>query len=223
VVSVLAFAVWFTQPPAFASAGVTVFSGAFEAQPLALSWADGSRHGVWQSVYNGYGRNGVTVDGSQVLTLRPAVSVSPDDTHGGLVTTVRSFGNVDATVRVRTVDQLRVGPPNPWEVGWVLWNYTDDVHFYYLVLKPNGWELGKEDPAYPGAQRYLATSGSSHYAVGSWHTFRVRQVGATISVWGDGTFLKTFTDRQRPYFSGHLGLYTEDAAVHFDTINVRLP
>src|SRR3954447_14514552 len=150
-----------------------LFEGGFELQPLASSWADDSRHGVWDSVYNGYGRNGVAWDGSKVLTLRPAVSLTGDQTHGGLVTTAKSFANFDSTVRVRTVDQLRVGAPNPWEVGWVLWHYTDDVHFYSLVLKPNGWELGKEDPAYPGAQRYLATGGWPRYTVGRWHTFRI--------------------------------------------------
>ena len=31
----------------------------------------------------------------------------------------------------------------------MLWRFLDDNHFYYLVLKPNGWEIGKADPAYP--------------------------------------------------------------------------
>ena len=76
-------------------------------------------------------------------------------------TTVSEFTDIDMTTTLGTVRQVRNGPANPWEVAWLLWHYTDDQHFYSIVLKPNGWELGKEDPAYPGAQRFLATGAPS--------------------------------------------------------------
>jgi hypothetical protein len=112
------------------------------------------------------------------------------------------------TANILTRHQLRTPVPNPWEVAWVLWHYTDDTHFYYLALKPNGWELGKEDPAYPGAQRYLATGSDRKFPIGSWYSTTIVQRGAVI----------TFTDGQRPYRSGHAGLYNEDADVRFDRI-----
>src|SRR5205823_4980362 len=203
--------------------GSTLFSDNFAALPLTVGWTDGSVHGAWTSTYNGYGSNGVALDGTQVLTESPKASTTANETHASLVNTTTSFGDMDATVRVRTVQQLRLPAPNAWEVGWVLWHYTDDVHFYYLALKPNGWELGKEDPAYPGAQRYLATGSSPRFAVGRWHTVRVRQVGSTLTVWGDSLLLAHVIDRQRPYSSGRVGLYTEDAAVHFDTVRITTP
>jgi hypothetical protein len=224
VVGLLAAAPLLSQQSAYAS--TTRYATGFETLPLttaAASWADGTRHGGWIAVYNGYGRTGVGVDGSRVLTESPRRSVTPGETHAGLVTTRASYGDTVASVRVRTVKQLRLLAPNPWEVGWVLWHYTDDTHFYYLVLKPNGWELGKEDPAYPGAQRYLATGSAARFRIGVWHTFRIRQVGATMTVWGDGLRLATVTDRQRPYVSGRLGLYDEDSSVHFDAVRITQP
>jgi len=205
------------------TSATTLFADDFSGLPLGVGWVDGSTHGGWMSTYNGYGSNGTATDGTQVLTESPKVSTSTNETHASLVNTTASFGDMDATVRLRTVQQLRLPTPNPWEVGWVLWHYTDDTHFYYLALKPNGWELGKEDPAYPGAQRYLKTSSSPTYAVGSWHTVRVRQVANVITVWADGTQLTTFTDSERPYATGTLGLYNEDSLVHFDDVTVTAP
>ncbi|MFC4694321.1 MULTISPECIES: family 16 glycoside hydrolase [Geodermatophilus] len=182
-------------------------------------WVDGSRHGAWQSVYDGYGT--VLLRGGQPVALsqRPMAATSEEETHAALAVTVQEYSAVDVTVRQRTVEQLRVPDPNTWEVPWLLWGHSDDEHFYYLVLKPNGWELGKADPAYPGAQRFLATGSSPTFGVGDWHTARVRHTGDTIEVWGDGQFLTRFVDRERPYRGGHVGLYTEDAHVeHVDLV-----
>ena len=206
-----------------APAASTLFADDFSGLPVGTGWLDGSTHGGWVSTYNGYGLNGTALDGSSVLTESPKVSTTAGVTHASLVNTTASFGDMDTTVRLRTVQQLRTPTPNAWEVAWVLWHYTDDTHFYYLALKPNGWELGKEDPAYPGAQRYLRTSGSPTYAVGSWHTVRVRQVGNVMTVWADGTQLTSFTDNERPYANGSLGLYNEDSLVHFDDVQVTTP
>ncbi|MGZ4241358.1 MAG: family 16 glycoside hydrolase [Actinomycetota bacterium] len=203
-------------------AGVLLQDG-FGSYPSGVTWAQGSTHGSWFVRYNGYGRVWTETDGSAVLALAPKASTSTSETHAALVTTTKSFGNqVDISVRARTVKQLRTPTPNAWEVPWLLWDYTDDTHFYYLVLKPEGWELGKEDPAYPGAQRFLATDNNITFPVGPWYTLHVRQVGSTITAWANGTKLVTFTDGERPYSKGSVGLYTEDARVHFDVVRIGL-
>jgi len=112
---------------------------------------------------------------------------------------------------------------NGWEVGWVLWHYTDSSHFYYFIPKPNGWELGKEDPAFPGAQRFLATGVTRMFPVGNWYTVRVRQVSNTITVWVNGVQVVSFTDTLGPYLSGSVGLYNEDSQVRFDSLTVNAP
>lgn len=162
------------------------------------------------------------MDSGPYLSLSPAAAPTTPGTHGALVTTTQQFGDLDVSIRLRTIRQLR-RKPNAWEVGWLLWHYTDDKHFYYLTLKPNGWELGKEDPSYRGAQRFLRTGMGPSFPVGVGHTARVRQVGRVITVWGDGKLLTTVTDTARPYSSGRVGLYTEDAEVRFYSVDVRPP
>jgi hypothetical protein len=208
---------------ALASQGAygATFADGFEGYPAGQVWPDGTTHGPWVAEFNGYGATSITQDGSNALSLSPAASQSPGETHAALVRTSQSFGDVDLTVRLRTVSQLRNGTPHPWEVGWVLWHYGDNTHFYYVALKPNGWELGKEDPAYPGAQRFLGGDYSPTFAVGSWHTVRIQQSGATMTISADGTTLGSVTDGERPYASGAVGLYAEDAQVHVDSVSVN--
>jgi Ca2+-binding RTX toxin-like protein len=154
------------------------------------------------------------------LVLSPQASTAAGETHAALVVSQASFSNVRFSAGFETLEQLRTGSaPNPWESAWAVFDYTDNTHFYYVAFKPNGWELGKADPAYPGAQRFLATGSSPVSAVGTEHSFDIQQDGNVISVWLDGALLTTFTDNERPYLGGKIGFYTEDAKVAFDNVS----
>lgn len=207
-----------------ASTWTVAFRGTFSSVPLDVEWVDGRDYGAWTAAFNGYGTTKVVMrDGRRVLLERPKASTSSGETHASLVTTQARYQDIDLSAAIRTVRQLRTGSDaNPWEVAWLIWNYSDNQRFYYLALKPNGWELGKEDPAYPGAQRFLAT-GSTTYPVGDWHQVRVRQVGNTITCWANGKRLVDFTDSELPYRSGKVALYNEDAEALFRDIIVRVP
>ena len=148
------------------------------------------------------------------MLLEPETATTPDITHASLVISTQKFAYVIVDANVETARQLRP-KPNPWEVGWVLWQYSDPNHFYSIVLKPNGWELSKQDPAYPGKQRFLATGTSPTFPVGTAYQVRIINRGNTIQVWVDGTPLTQFTDGERPYLQGSIGLYTEDPRVVF--------
>jgi hypothetical protein len=182
---------------------------------LATSWTDGATHDGWHGDFTGFGT--MTRDLAGDVHLAPAASTNPGETHASLLTSVASYGDLEVTTDVTTVGQLRTGSaPNAWEVAWLLWHHSDNTHFYYVALKPNGFELGKEDPAYPGAQRFLVTD-TAGYAVGSTHRVRVNQVGAHLTVWVDDVLKADVTDDERPYVAGHVGLYDEDSAVSFTT------
>ena len=185
--------------------------------PGRTSWADGSVHGAWRSVYDGYGENSGH-DGT--LTIAPQASRLPDETHAGLIVSTAVYGDMVFSARMRAVAQLRTPKPNPWEVPWLLWSYTDPEHFYYVTLKPNGWELGKRDPAYPGGQRFLAT-GPARFPVGRWYQVLVTQRGAAFSVQVGGRELTSYTDTERPYGRGGVGVYTEDARGEFRDLTAR--
>ena len=220
-----------TQPPTTVAAPTTIapapqlgfgtlgFSSFAQGTPSAM----GQAYGSWMPIFNGYGnieRVNDPVLGDS-LNLTPATSTNSSSTHSALVTTTNSYGDFNATFTYRTVSQLRTGSsPNPWEVGWVLFHYSDNTHFYYFLAKPTGWELGKEDPSYPGNQRFMVT-GSTPFPVGNTYTINVVMKGATISVTVNGSPIVTYTDTQSPYTNGSLALYDEDSSVDYAPVVVN--
>ncbi|CCJ06994.1 putative lipoprotein [Methylocystis sp. SC2] len=212
-----------------------IFDGAVPHAPDARI-EDGEllAHG-WKSVYHGYGSNSVArlFDG-QALAIRPKESNSGNETHAGLISgphpswPVDVKGDLTIEASLHTEEQLRrQNAPNPWEVGWLLWDYVDKTHFYYFIPKPNGWELGKADPAYPGDQRFLASGNRPIYPIRNRYVVKIVQAvtptSTTISAFVDGVLLTTFTDRERPYSNGLVGFYSEDAAAYFHSVVVTIP
>ena len=153
---------------------------------------------------------GVAKADSNVLTLAPQASDKPSETHAALAATTGSFGDLDMTMRMKTVKQLREGRPNRGRSRGASGTTRTAPTSITWSLKPNGWELGKADPAYEGAQRFLAT-GSKRFPIRKWHRIHVRQTGRTMKVWANGQFLTKFTDRERPYKRGKVAVYNEDA------------
>ena len=165
-----------SSPEAFSTMGSTI-------------WSDGQTKNTWTDQWNGYGTAQTTADSTlntYVAALEPKVSTSPSQTHSTLLTTQSSYTSPTFTVSVRTVQQLRQGsPPNPWEVGWVLWDFNPTTDsFYGVVLKPNGWELVKEAN---GTESFIATGSAQTFPIGNWYNVTVAQSGSQISV-----------ERQRP-------------------------
>lgn len=175
---------------------------------------------TWDLVFDGYGT--ARCQGPTVL-LSPAPSTVASETHAALATSrlvsVKEGSRTAFHAKASTRQQLRQNSdPNPWEVAWILWSYQDNNHFYALVLKPNGWEISKQNTAYPGAQQFLASGSEVSFPVGSVHSVDLEidtsVAGAmTVTVTIDGTELVTVTDKDNPYVSGAVAAYTEDAAV----------
>jgi len=109
----------------------------------------------------------------------PVPSTSEDPTEHNRLQVVYSFSaNIVTTAQLRSPDNTPPTPqnpdskPNPWEVGWLLWCFSPDpthpydpsptsnsnFRFYALCLKPNGWEVSKQDPGYKGGQRFLKSN-----------------------------------------------------------------
>ncbi len=204
--------------PAHAAQRRVLLAESFEGYAPNQLWRNQTAYGKWFVNYAGFGGIAVEQSRSRVLALKPKASTRASETHAAQVVSRQRFGDFDMTLRLHTARQLRTPRPRAWEVAWVLWHYLDDNHFYYLVLKPTGWEIGKADPAYPGGQRYLVTQDEIRFPTGRWHDVRIRQEGSTMTVWANGRKLRTLTDTRAPYLSGRMGLYTEDAYVHFDNV-----
>jgi hypothetical protein len=150
------------------------------------------------------------------------IATSNEETHAPLLLGPMFGDRLMLTTRLETVQQLRRnGEPNAWEVAWLLWQYQDDEHFYYFIPKPNGWEVGKRDPAYPGGQRFLATGTDQTFPVGHAYNVQITHRGNVFSVVVDGVTLTTFTDNERPYVTGRIALYSEDAEIKVHQVSVR--
>lgn len=109
----------------------------------------------------------------------PVPSTDPDPAkHDRLQVVYSLSANIVTTAQLRNKDNTPPTPnnptsePNPWEVGWLLWCFSPDpthpydpsptsnsnFRFYALCLKPNGWEVSKQDPSYKGGQRFLKSN-----------------------------------------------------------------
>ncbi|MBI3276001.1 MAG: hypothetical protein HYZ60_08705, partial [Methylocystis sp.] len=202
----------------------TGFYDNFSTYTKNACFPDRTMFGPWLSAYSGYGCVQVGGDGTTSwLEEKPLASVSSSETHASMALGPSFSGPLTVAMNLTTVAQLRRNsPPNPWEVAWAVWNYTDDTHFYYFVPKPNGWELGKEDPAYPGAQRFLASGSTPTFPIGRWYNVKIVQDAAnTMKVYVDDRLITTFTDTERPYTSGRVGFYNEDSQVRLKDIAVN--
>lgn len=184
---------------------------------------EGDTLGSWRLRYSGYGCVGMSTDAQgTALTMQPMTATAGEETHAPLLLGPEFGDHMSMTARFETVQQLRQnGDPNAWEVAWLLWHYQDDQHFYYFIAKPNGWEVGKRDPAYPGGQRFLATGTAQKFPVGRAVSVQITHRGNAFSVTVDGVLLTTFADVERPYVSGRVALYSEDAEVRVQQVNVR--
>jgi len=201
------------------------FFESFSGYIADTCFSDGTSFGPWTVVFAGFGCVKVESDG--VNSWLHAVPKAPKggNTHSALTVGPEFSDAITYGVNINTVGQTRTKmKPRSWEVGWVVWNYTDNDHFYYFIPKTNGWELGKRDPAYTGGQRFLSTGTSPTFPIGQSYSVRITQNATnTMSASVNGQLLTTFTDTERPYTSGKIGLYTEDAHVHFDDIFVTQP
>jgi large repetitive protein len=199
--------------------------------------ADGSIFGAWQSVFGGGGCVAViTSNGKKILHENPRVAMTPAQTFSSLVVGPTLSAPFTFQGQLLTVRQQRTGSlPNPWEVAWIIWNYTDNQHFYYFIPKTNGWELGKADPVFPGGQRFIQLISKPVFAPGVWHSFNVtHSLNNTMTISIDNVLITSFTDTPcvtgnptlaacpagaaPPYSAGKIGLYNEDSEVNFSDI-----
>lgn len=184
---------------------------------------DGDTFGKWRVVYSGSlsGLSGPYVkDG--YLTLNPDYVSDPATTNATLVVSQASFTGANLRIEstwVTTAQTRQNSPANPWETGWLVWDYVDPEHFTYLVLKPNGWEIGRRDPAYAGGQRFIATGETLLTPIGQVRTAVVTRTGIDSTVTVDGVPLVSF-QVQEGETVGAVGLYVEDATAKFDRIRV---
>lgn len=198
------------------------FRDDFSAYPPGPCLKEGAALGPWTVVFTGYGCAKVEGRGrGRRLHADSSPRSRPERPMALLMTGPRLAAPLRLSARLHT--ESRVGPEG-WKGAWLVWSYADRRHFYYFIPKPNGWELGKRDPSYPGGQRFLASGRSPRVPLGRWARVEVRQEeGGRLRVSLDGRELVAVTDRERPYPAGRVGLYVEGAHAHFAEVSAARP
>jgi hypothetical protein len=188
-----------------------------------------SPNGKWHGIADGYGAMGVETeaDGNNVFFLNPKAAERKNDTYSSLVRSVNNFTDFELTLNIRTDKQLRLNdPPNSWEAGWVFFRYIDTFHYYWLVVKSNGVELGKKDcdncvNPFAG-QIFLKELESPTLQIGNWSTWNIQVIDNRIKVSIDGNQLIDYTDitMSEKLRKGSIALYGEDADVVYDNVYI---
>jgi hypothetical protein len=196
---------------------------------LALCVLAGSSSGPVEAALQGPGTKTVQPDqwrtwwGQATLrkgtyTLQSQAPSAPAETHSALLTSTATWGDQVFSYTTTTLAQLRTGStPNPWEVAWSMFRFTDLTHYYWFIVKPNGWELGKKHGS--DTQVFLATGTTPRLPVGATYQVRIQAQGGVIRVSVNGSLVVDYTDPS-PLLSGSVGLYEEDAKVTFANVAV---
>lgn len=178
---------------------------------FSISTADAGTSTRWQTWW------GTAMSAKGALTLQSTPPVRSSETHSALVTTKRTWGDQTFSVRTATLSQLRTGAdPNPWEVGWVLFHFRNLSNYYWFMVKPTGWELGKKQGS--DTQIFLASGTSPTLVMGRQSVVRIEVRGARIHVSVDGADVVDYTDAN-PLPAGSVGLYEEDSRARFDSLS----
>jgi hypothetical protein len=161
---------------------------------------------TFEEVWDGYGsieRQG------DLWALTPKVSTEENETHSAFVLSKERYFCRTLQVEVTNIRQLRKNdPPNPWEVGWVVFGAKDERDFWYAILKTNGMEIGTFDH---DIQNFKATSETPVAEIGETYTYNIQFNPHAIAFWVDGGHKLRVPGTPR----GRIGFYTEDAAVQF--------
>jgi hypothetical protein len=205
---------------------LVLFSGSllFSGRNLVISqewseeWSGSDRLRGWSNhdwtvAYDGYGEVGVE---NSSASLRPMTSERPIESHAALALAGGpNWRDYTFAARMNLQQQLRQNsPPNEWETGWLLFRYMGEARSYYLIHKTNGIELGKLVPPRGEGQIFLVTKPRPRAVPGRWYDYRIEVRGANIKVYIDDKLQIDYTD-PNPILRGGVGLYTEDAHVHF--------
>ncbi len=171
----------------------------------------------WTTLYSGQGEVHFTPKG---LSLKPAAAQTPEQTHAALVLSqIQNARYFDLEIVFQNVQPLRQGNPQPWEVFWLFFNYQTDHQNQkktnYLILKPNGLELGRATQEVH--QDILKTWPQPISRFGQDHHLRLQRWSTKLIITLDQQPEVTYEfvkDAEKPFDQqGHIGLYCEDAEV----------
>lgn len=199
----------------------------YDSYPLAYNFTQEgvpSQDGKWMMGYHGInpvnsndvGKCGVVVPAdagqpgipARVMQLYPYSlnNTTPKwgqvghKTSASLVVTTQSWGDIELTIPMRTMKQLRYPTGDRWEVAWLMWHFNTagykltekgaHFHHYYITIYNDGTlEFGRKDNNTQTEHQYFLTPANTPKAIftlGKFNLMKVRQIANHITIWIDG-------------------------------------
>lgn len=177
-------------------------------KPITLDSNDQKELSNWNIIYDGDGN--VSTSDNHIL-LSPNPNILGNETHSALVTYYRNMPEEYVLDLKLVVHKQFRSNPNPWEAGWVLFNYEDSSNFYYFIPKTNGIELGR---FVDGKQEFLFNADSPKISL---------KIPSRIKLVLNNGRLDAFVNSIRVVHNypinvisnAKVGLYSEDSEVEF--------
>ena len=107
-----------------------------------------------------------------------------------------------------------------------MFRYTDNFHYYWFIIKTDGIELGKKDcddcTDSRDGQQFLVSKPTPNLKLNSWSNWKMAIYGNHIQVWVDEKKVIDYVDdaMSSKLASGNIAMYSENAYVQYDNINV---
>ncbi|MHA2429307.1 MAG: family 16 glycoside hydrolase, partial [Candidatus Hermodarchaeia archaeon] len=60
------------------------------------------------------------------------------------------------------------------------------------------------------------------FPIGIEYHITIHHNGQSITIFVDDIPIVQYTDYERPYLDGHIGLYCEDSHVHYDNVKLKV-
>ena len=196
---------------------------------------DTQSNDIWYCHYLSNGKaSTLFIDSKHTMSLKP--EYVENQTRSCLVTTNQCFSDFILDVDMKTLSQNRPMPKN-WETAWLLFNYYDDWHHYFLLLHADGsFELGRKDYDTQIEQEIYLVTKNFNISPFKWNNMRILKTNNHITVFingikyvdiiDDGSFGTDSDTGKKPappsakLKHGNIGLYCEDCNALYSNFSV---
>lgn len=182
----------------------------FENYNTSSSFTDGQKFADWELIY---GRANIQEANSN-KTLSLSSIVGQDSASLMLGKTLD--GNFKYSGDINSLTQL-AATPQPWQTEWIIWNYIDHSHFYYLAPRENGWVFAKRNGDVNNPE--ILASGNETFPADQKKAFEIVRRGNLFVISMNNVELASVTDNS-PLNGGRIGLYTYNSAIAIDNISL---
>jgi len=190
----------------------------------------------WETVFDGYGKveykNGVITMEPKTSTIKRKDPKEFQETHAALVVSKEKFKQpFQISCTMKTLKQLRQNEPaNNWEVGWLVFGYKDNGpdkgKFKYLILKPEGLEVGES--LLNDAQEFLyrKETDQDRFPINKDYNVNLRVENNAVTITVNGKKYppyKMFSGEGNDHLDadGKVGFYPEDSKIEIRDIKVE--